>query len=436
MKSVCERIHTLRALRGAIKEHEDMICAALNADLGKSYFEAQLTELQPVYDEINFHEKYLCCWSKPHKVKTPLKLFPAQSYIYPEAYGNVLIFSPWNFPFNLSIMPLIGALSAGNSITLKPSELSPHTSATLTQIIQAIPELKDVNVVEGGIPVAESLLQKKWDYIFFTGSTRVGKIIMQHAANHLTPITLELGGMNPCIVDSSVNIDRAAQRIMWGKFLNAGQSCLAPNIVYVESSIKYEFIESCKKALDKLYGSNPEKNIEYGRILNEKHMQRLQQLLNSTEIICGGTYDESTRYYAPTLVTDVPSHHPLLHEEIFGPILPIQEYTNLNLLLAQLHKKPKPLALYIFSSEPKKQKMIMNHVSSGGVVLNDIMLQAANPYLPFGGVGLSGFGAYHGKKSFDTFTHYRSVLHNRWWPEITLRYAPWRWGHKIIKKWL
>lgn len=434
MISVGKRLEALQKLHINLQKYENDICNALHQDLGKSYFESQVTELDPIYEELTLFKKNLHSWTQPQKVTTPLKLFTASSYIYPQAYGNVLIISPWNFPFNLTLLPLIGAVGAGNIVVIKPSEFSPYSSRLLETIINESFDSEHVQVIQGDATVGQSLLDKKWDYIFFTGSTTVGKIVMHSAAENLTPLTLELGGMNPCIVDETANLHVAAQRIMWGKFINAGQSCLAPNCIYVEQSVRSKFIQLCVDALNSLYGSNPERNPEYGRIINQKHMERLTNLLHNAPIISGGNSIKEQNYIQPTLIDELNPNHPLLHEEIFGPLLPIQSYQNIKTLVAALQTQQKPLALYLFSSDKKTQDMIVENTFSGGLCINDVVIHEANPHLPFGGVGFSGFGSYHGKKSFDTFTHYKSILHNRWRPELTLRYGPWRWGHALLRK--
>jgi acyl-CoA reductase-like NAD-dependent aldehyde dehydrogenase len=434
MISLGKRLEALQKLHTNLQKYENDICNVLHQDLGKSYFESQITELDPVYDELKLFKKNLHSWTQPQRVSTPLKLFTASSYMYPQAYGNVLIISPWNFPFNLTLLPLIGAIGAGNTVVIKPSEFSPYSSRLLETIINESFDSEHVQVIQGDATVGQSLLHKKWDYIFFTGSTAVGKIVMHSAAENLTPLTLELGGMNPCIVDETANLHVAAQRIIWGKFINTGQNCLSINCVYVEQSVRSKFIQHCVDALNSLYGSNPERNPEYGRIINQKHMERLTNLLHNAPIIYGGNSIKEQKYIQPTLIDELNPNHPLLHEEIFGPLLPIQSYQNIETLVATLQQQPKPLALYLFSSNKKTQRMIANNTFSGGLCINDVLLHEANSNLPFGGVGFSGFGSYHGKKSFDTFTHYKSVLHNRWRPELTLRYGPWRWGHALLRK--
>lgn len=428
--SIVTRIQHLRRLKQCILKHQELILQALYDDVAKPRFEAYTSEIVVCLNEIDLMINTICRWSQPQRVKTPFILMPGSSYIYPEPYGTVLIIAPWNFPVQLLLLPLIGALAAGNCAVLKPSEHAPHTSRLIKIILEQEFEPTIVSVVEGGIPETKALLAQKFDYIFFTGSTRVGKIVMHAAAEHLTPLTLELGGKNPCIVDADSCLDTAAKRIVWGKFYNAGQNCLSPNYLFVDTRIKAQLIERLQFYIQKFYNQSGE---AMSRIINRTHFDRLVSLLNEGTIMHGGTYDAQRLRIEPTLIEGISRQSPLIQEEIFGPILPVLSYTDINEALTFIRSQPKPLALYIFSHNKKLQNLILTTTSSGSVAINDTVMQNTNPNLPFGGVGLSGFGNYHGKASFDTFSHYKSVMKKSCWFDIaSLRYPPYGRLHRFL----
>jgi aldehyde dehydrogenase (NAD+) len=425
----------LEKLRQTVRAKEDAILAALSHDLGKSDIEAYTSELSFVYSEINHALRNLNRWMNPQKKKTPLFLLPGKSTLHPEPKGVVLILGPWNYPFLLVFAPLIGALTAGNCVVVKPSEMAPHTSQVIEDIITSTFEANHCCVFQGDKVVAEELCAQEWDHLFFTGGTQVGRAVMKTAARHLTPLTLELGGKNPCFILSDADISIAAERIVWGKFLNAGQTCLAPDILYAEKPIAAELTNEIKRALERFYGKNPEESPDYGRVLSTAHIERLADYLQNVDIVCGGNYNKQTRYFAPTVVTNIPADSPLLQNEIFGPILGIVAFTDLAEQIEQLQKKPKPLALYIFSKSTSAQKTLLQRLPSGSAAINDTLKQALSSYLPFGGIGESGMGQYHGKASFDCFTHYRSIYKTTY-HGLRFFYPPYRVKLHFIKKYM
>ena len=431
-KEVNFRREQLQKLKVAIKKSSRAILDALYADLHKPEFEGYF-ELA-VTQDIDYALKHIKSWVKPKKVKTPLIQFPASARIYPEPLGIVLIIGPWNYPFSLMISPLIGAIAAGNCAILKPSEIAPHTSRVLAEIVEATFEPEYIAVVEGGVETSRQLLAEKFDHIFFTGGTRVGKIIMEAAAKHLTPVTLELGGKSPCIVDRDLNLTEAAKRITWGKFINAGQTCIAPDYLLVDAAIKPDLLTEIKKCLHNFYGDKPAESPDYARIINQNQFDRLTKLLQDGDILVGSETNASDRYIAPTVIDNVPLDAPIMQEEIFGPILPVIEYENLNEALAIINSRPKPLALYIFSRNKDIQKRILQATSSGGVCINDTVMQVGVNELPFGGVGDSGIGSYHGVASFDTFSHHKSVLNKSFLLELNWRYPSYKEKLEQLKK--
>ena len=431
-KDIEFRRQQLEKLKTAIKNRESEIIAALHQDLHKPELEGYI-ELA-VLQDISFALKHLKFWMKPQKVKAPLSQFPASGYIYPEPLGNVLIIGPWNYPFSLMISPLIGAIAAGNCAILKPSELAPHTSKVLTQLINDNFDPGYIKAIEGGVETSQTLLAQKFDHIFFTGGTKVGKIVMEAAAKNLTPVTLELGGKSPCIVDSNINLKETAKRITWGKFLNAGQTCIAPDYLLVDKQIKDELISAIEQCVREFYGDDPQKSPDLARIINPKQFNRLQTLLSDGEIILGGETNPEELYIAPTLIVAPSLDSPLMQEEIFGPILPILEYNDLSEAIALINSRPKPLALYIFSQNKDVRQQILLGTSSGGVCINDTIMQVGVNELPFGGVGDSGIGSYHGKASFDTFSHQKSVLKKSFWFDLNWRYAPYIDKLDLFKK--
>ena len=431
-KEVKFRREQLQKLKAAIKQNTQIILDALHADLHKPEFEAYF-ELA-VTQDIDYALKHLQSWVKPKKVKTPLTQFPASARIYPEPLGAVLIIGPWNYPFSLMISPLIGAIAAGNCAILKPSEIAPHTSRVLAKIFEKNFDPKYIAVVEGGVETSKQLLAEKFDHIFFTGGTRVGKIIMQSAAQHLTPVTLELGGKSPCIVDCNINLTEAAKRITWGKFLNAGQTCIAPDYLLVNKKIKSDLLAEIAKCVKEFYGETPASSPDYARVINSKQFERLAQLLSDGEIVFGGETIESERYIAPTVIDNITLDSPIMESEIFGPILPVIQYENLEEALAIINNRPKPLALYIFSQDKDIQQKVLQSTSSGGVCINDTVMQVGINELPFGGVGDSGIGSYHGVASFNTFSHHKSVLKKSFFLELNWRYAPYKDKVEQFKK--
>ena len=432
-KDIQFRIDSLKRLKQLILDNEATIQQALYADLRKSDFEVYASEIGFCLEEIKYALKHIKSWTKPKSVATSLPQLPASAKIYAEPLGVVLIISPWNYPFQLSISPLIGAIAAGNCTILKPSELAPHTSHLLAEIIPKYFDPSFIAVVEGGKEVTQQLLEKKFDHIFFTGSTNIGKIIMSAAAKHLTPVTLELGGKSPCIVDADTHFEYTARRIVWGKFINAGQSCIAPDYLLVDKNIKQDLLTHIKQCIRDFYGENPSTSPDYGRIISQHHFNRLCQLLNDGEIINGGDTNPRDLYIAPTVIDNVDWDARVMQEEIFGPILPVLDYTDLSEAIALVNAKPKPLALYLFSNNKQHQQQVLRETSSGGVCLNDTMIHITCPALPFGGVGGSGMGSYHGKASFETFSHHRSVLNRSFLLDLKLRYAPSQGKLKFLK---
>ncbi len=431
-KNLDFRIEQLKKLKAAIKEREPEIIQALNQDLGKPELEAYI-ELA-VLQDINEAIKNLKSWAKPKKVKTPLTQFPASAYIQSEPLGVVLIISPWNYPFSLMIAPLIGAIAAGNCAIVKPSEVSGQTSKILCQIINQTFAPEYISSIPGGVEVSQALLAEKFDHIFFTGGTKIGKIVMEAAGKNLTPVTLELGGKSPCIVDTDIDLKTAARRITWGKFLNAGQTCIAPDYLLVSKAIKDSLIAEIKNCLQEFYGDDPAISPDLARIVNQKQFERLSSLLAEGKILVGGQTNSEELYIAPTLISDVTLDSEVMAEEIFGPILPILEYEKLEDAIAIINQYPKPLALYLFSTDKQKQTQVLENTSSGGVCLNDTIMQVGVNSLPFGGVGESGIGAYHGKYSFDTFSHAKSVLKKSFRFDLDWRYPPYRDKLDLFKK--
>ncbi|MEH1903834.1 MAG: aldehyde dehydrogenase [Nostoc sp.] len=432
-KDVNFRIEQLKTLKQAIIEHEQSIVEALQGDLHKPELETYLTEIGVIKD-IDYAIKHLKIWSKPKKAAVSFDFFSYSARIYPEPLGVVLIIGPWNYPFQLIISPLIGAIAAGNCAIIKPSEIASHTSGIIAKIVAKHFDPAYIAVVEGGVEASEKLLAEKFDHIFFTGGTAVGKIIMAAAAKYLTPVTLELGGKSPCIVDNDINLEHTVRRITWGKFINAGQTCIAPDYLLVDKKIKKDLIDGLEKCLKEFYGDNPANSPDYARIISQKHFDRLVNFLKDSKVIIGGKTQPSERYIAPTVIDNVSLEDSVMQEEIFGPILPIIEYTDIAEAIALINSKPKPLALYLFSQNKNLQKRVLQETSSGGVCINDTVMQVGVSSLPFGGVGDSGIGNYHGKASFDTFSHDKSVLKNSFWLDLKWRYAPYEGKLPLIKK--
>lgn len=427
------RLSQLKKLEGWISTNADAILAALQADLGKSAYEGYLTEVAMVKQELKDAIRSLKKWMKPRRARTAIGQLPGTCRMYAEPYGVALIMSPWNYPFQLTIAPLIGAISAGNCAVVKPSAYSAATSALIKRMMDELFDPQYIAAVEGGRKENAGLLEQHFDFIFFTGSPNVGRLVMEKASVHLTPVSLELGGKSPVIVDETADIALTAKRLAWGKCVNAGQTCVAPDYVLVHRSRETELVEALIAELRRMYTSAPLTNPDWPKIINEHHFSRLVGLLQSGVVSHGGQINGQTRQIAPTLLTDVSWDDPVMQEEIFGPLLPILTYSKLDDAIAQIQQRPKPLALYLFTRSAETEARVMREVSFGGGCINDTVLHLATPYMPFGGVGESGMGGYHGKFSFDAFSHVKSVL-KRWAkPDVTLRYAPYDGKMKWIK---
>lgn len=404
------RMEQLKKMKKAIQENEGLILAALYEDLHKSEFEAYASEIGLLLDSIKHMIKNIKSWTSVKKVRTPITQLGGKSYIYSEPYGTVLIIGPFNYPFQLLMEPLIGAIAAGNCAVLKPSEYTPNVSKVISKIISENFNEKYIRVVEGGVETTSSLIHAPFDYVFFTGSAPVGKLVMEAASKNLTPITLELGGKSPCIIHSDADLKTAAKRIAWGKFLNAGQTCVAPDYVLVHKDVKNKFLDEMKYTLNNFYGEEPILSKDYPRIINSRHLERLIELLDERKIVVGGKYNKEELYMQPTIMDSVNWNDKIMEDEIFGPILPIIEYEDLDRVIKNINSRPKPLALYIFTKNKNIENEIIARVPFGGGCVNDTISHLATPYLPFGGVGASGIGGYHGKHSFDTFSHKKSIL--------------------------
>ena len=433
-KDISFRLSLLKALKEEIISKEDKIYKALNEDFKKSKFESFISEFGLVISELNLAIKNLKTWSTPKRVKSSILTFPSKDYIYKEPYGTILIIAPWNYPFLLAIEPLIMAIAAGNTVVLKPSELTKNTSKVLTEIIKNVfPESVAISV-EGGVTISTELLAQKWDYIFFTGSTKVGKIVAEAAAKHLTPITLELGGKSPCVIDDTIDLKLVARRLVWGKFFNGGQTCIAPDYIIVQSHIKNKLIAILKEEIIRRYGKNPKESSDFPRIINTKNFERLKGLLENTNIIFGGDSDKKTNYLSPTLVDNPKLNTAIMQSEIFGPILPILTYETEEDLDHIILNGEKPLALYLFSKNKSFINKLIKTYSFGGGVINDLLVHFGNQRLPFGGVGASGMGKYHGKYGFDNFSHEMSIMKRGTWIDPSFRYPPYEGKLKLLKK--
>ncbi len=428
------RKESLKKLLHVITQNEEAIINALYTDFKKPAFEAVLTETNYVIGDLKQTIKNINSWAKPKKVWSSLLNFPSSDYIYSEPYGNVLILSPWNYPFQLALCPLVAAVAAGNKVTLKPSELTPHTSAIIAKIISETFPVKDVVVVTGDATIAADLLKKRWDYIFFTGSVGVGKIVAKAAAENLTPVTLELGGKSPCIVDETANLELSARRIVWGKIINAGQTCVAPDYILVHHEMKDTFVKFLIQEIEKALGQNPEESPDYARIINLKNWQRQLSLLENQKILYGGQASQDSLYLSPTLLDEPKMDSLVMKEEVFGPILPILSYKSKEEIDKIISSFDKPLALYLFSQNNFFIDEVLKKYSFGGGCINDTVIHLVNNNLPFGGVGNSGMGAYHGKLSFDIFSHKKSIVKRGTWLDLPLRYAPYGDKLKTIRK--
>lgn len=435
-KDINFRIEKLKKLRDVLKSEEEKVFEALKKDLMKSSFESYVTEVAMVYDEINMHIKNIKKWSKKRRVKTPLVQFPAKSFIQLEPYGVVLIIGPFNYPFMLTMDPLIGAIAAGNTAVIKPSESAPETSKILKEILEKVFDEKYVLHVnpERGKEVVEELLKEKFDYIFFTGSATVGKIVMKAASQYLTPVTLELGGKSPCIIDKDCKLELAARRIVWGKLLNSGQTCVAPDYLYVHKDIEEEFIKKLEEEIKNQFGNNPLESEDYSKMVNEREFNRVLSYIDKEKLVFGGNYNRKTFQIEPTILKNVTWDDPVMEREIFGPIFPILTFENLDEVLRVVNSKDKPLALYYFSEDKNKIEKVINSTSSGGVTINDTLVHVSSSYLPFGGVGNSGMGEYHGKYSFDLFSNKKGVMNRKTFLDLKIRYAPFLNKLTIVKK--
>lgn len=433
-KNIDYRKETLIKLLNNVIIHEKEIVQALYDDFKKPEFEAVLTETSYVISELKDTIKNIHSWAKPRKVFPSILNFPSTDYIYKEPYGKVLVIAPWNYPYQLALCPLISAVAAGNQVVLKPSELTPKTSAVLAKIITKTFHVNHVEVIQGGVEVSQDLLAQRWDYIFFTGSVPVGKIVAKAAAVNLTPITLELGGKNPCIVDATANLKLAAKRIVWGKFINAGQTCIAPDYVLIQKDMKNKFVGYLKDEITAAYGSNPKESPDYARIVNSKNWSRLESMIEPDKVVFGGQTDAESCYIAPTLIEETNLDSLIMKDEIFGPLLPILSYESEADLHVIISKYEKPLSLYVFTTNNSFAKKIIQTYSFGGGCINDTVVHFSNKRLPFGGVGHSGIGAYHGSLSFDIFSHKKGIVKKANWLDLTMRYAPYNNKLATIKK--
>lgn len=426
--SVRFRIEMLKKLRDAVKKYEKEIGEALTADLGKSAFEGFMCETGLVLTEISYMIKHTRKFAREHRVLTPLAQFASRSYKKPSPYGNVLIMSPWNYPFLLTIDPLADAIAAGNTAVVKPSAYSPATSRVIEKMLSECFPPEYVAVVTGGRKENASLLEKKFDFVFFTGSQTVGREVLRHTAETLTPAVLELGGKSPCIVDSTAKLKLAAKRIVFGKYLNCGQTCVAPDYILCERSVKDAFVEEVCRQIKAQYGDKPLENPDYGKIINQKHFERINGLIDSQKVVLGGQSDEKTLKIAPTVMDNVTWDDAVMQEEIFGPVMPILTFDHFDDIYPLLANKAKPLALYLFSETKKHIKEVTARCSYGGGCINDTIIHLATSEMGFGGVGESGMGAYHGKEGFDVFSHTKSIVDKKTWMDLPMRYQPYKKG--------
>ncbi|TQR20193.1 aldehyde dehydrogenase [Psychrobacillus vulpis] len=429
------RIEQLDNLKNTIKKYEKEVIQALHDDLRKSEFEAYTTEIGLVYESISFMKKNLEKWMEPKQVKTPIALMPSKSFIVHDPYGTVLIIGPFNYPFQLVIEPLLGAICGGNCAIIKPSEITPNTTKVIKRIIEETFDQRYIRVLEGEKEETSLLINAPFDFIFFTGSVKVGKIVMRAASERLTPIALELGGKSPVIVDHTANLEMAAKRIVWGKLVNAGQTCIAPDYILVEENVKVKFIEHLKETIHQFYGKSIQDSVDLGRIVSESHFSRLEEMLEKEKdhIIFGGSTDRNDLYIEPTILDGVNFSSPSMEEEIFGPILPIISYKDLPTIIRQIRKLPKPLAAYMFSEHERAQSYFLQEFSFGGGCINDTISHAGSAFLPFGGVGNSGHRAYHGESSFTLFTHQKSILKKNTKLPVNIVFPPYKNKVKLVR---
>ena len=426
------RIQSLQKLKSFILKYESEIHAAIQKDLGKSEFESYMCETGLTLSEITYMLKHIRSFAKEKRVHTPLAQFHSRSYRKPSPHGVVLIMSPWNYPFLLTIEPLVDAIAAGNTAVIKPSAYSPHTSAVIYRMISECFAPEYVSVITGGRAENTCLLGEKFDYIFFTGSQSVGKEVMRKAAEHLTPVTLELGGKSPCIVEKSANLKLAARRIVFGKYLNCGQTCVAPDYIYCDASIKDALLKEISRQIRKQFGKDPLHNKNYGKIINEKHFQRICSLIDPAKIIVGGETSQERLQITPTVMDQVTFQDAIMGQEIFGPVLPVLTYRTLDEAVSQIQSMPHPLALYLFTSDQTVAQKVTSRCGFGGGCINDTIIHLATSEMGFGGFGESGMGAYHGKDGFDTFSHYKSIVDKKTWLDLPMRYQPYRSVHNKL----
>ena len=425
----------LDGMRKLLEDNSEQLLAALAADLGKPAAEGWVTDIGFTIGEIKLLQKNLRKWTRPERVSTPIVALPGSSHRVAEPLGVVAIISPWNYPIQLLLSPAAGAIAAGNSVVLKPSEIAPHTSTVITELIHRYLDPDAVQVIEGGVAETTELLAQKFDHIFYTGNGRIGRVVMEAAAKHLTPVTLELGGKSPTIVDATANLRVAARRIAWGKFLNAGQTCIAPDYLLVDKKVASAFVGELRVAIKEFYGDDPKQSGDYARIVNSHHFNRLASMLNSGSAVIGGETDANTKYIAPTVLSDVNISAPVMQDEIFGPILPMVEIDNVAEAIAFINSKPHPLALYVFSEDDRAIDAVIERTTAGGVTVNGTILHISNPNLPFGGIGESGMGAYHGKSSIDIFQHRKPVLRKSTKVDPSIAYPPYTEKKmKLIRK--
>ncbi len=423
-KDISFRIEQLKKFKSVLKNNEESLLEAIYDDFGKSEYETQITELSVIYGELNEAIQKVKRWSRKKRVPVNAANFPAKSCIFPEPYGNTLVIGAWNYPFQLSLAPIVSSLAAGNTVILKPSEIAPTSSAIIAKLINSHFPAEYFAVVEGGVDITTELLSYEYDKIFFTGSSRVGKIVYQAAAKHLTPVTLELGGKSPTFVLSDCNINLTAKRIVWGKFLNAGQTCVAPDYILVHKSIEKEFLQALQKFIQKFFGDIDDAKENYVRIINDANFTRLESLIDKEKVYCGAKINREKKFIAPTVLHNVTFDDEVMKEEIFGPILPVIAFDNLDDVIMKVKRRPKPLSCYIYSKNKKKYRKILTEISFGGGAINDSVMHLTNGNLPFGGVGSSGMGSYHHEAGFKSFSHYKSVLNKSYWFEPRIKYFP------------
>ena len=433
-RALSARIDALNRLEQSILTYEQELYQALRSDLGKSRAESYMCEVGLTLSELRYVRRHVKSWSRNRRVHTPLAQFHAASFTVQEPYGVVLIMSPWNYPMLLTLEPLIGALAAGNCCVLKPSAYSPATSAVMSKLIREAFPSDYVTVIEGGRKENEDLLNQKFDYIFFTGGVNVGKLVMEKASAHLTPVTLELGGKSPCIVDHTANIPLTARRLVFGKYLNCGQTCVAPDYVLVEKPVKEKLLTCIKEEIRRMFGEHPLENPDYGKMINQKHFDRVRGLIDPMKLVAGGQVQEETLRIAPTVLADVTAEDPVMQEEIFGPVLPVIPVKDIEEAIRFVQDRPKPLALYVFTEDKRTEQRVLTETSYGGGCINDTIIHLATSEMGFGGVGNSGMGSYHGKKSFDLFSHEKSIVKKSTWMDLPMRYLPYTgWKEKLVR---